>query len=175
MNILDFCVGIGQWPFRRLRHRSADEVLGVMDEHGIAQAVVSSLEAVLYKNCQPGNEDLAEVVAARSDRFVPLACLNPTFPGAVGDLRRCMRDLGMRGVKLYPNYHDYLLADEAVTTFLEAARDLDPVVVLVVRVEDERLHHWRMLVPPTPIPDIAETIRRHPDLRFLVSGANRAE
>ena len=44
--IIDVNASLGHYPFRRLRHNTADTLVALMDRNGIDRAVVSSLHAV---------------------------------------------------------------------------------------------------------------------------------
>ena len=116
---------LGHWPFRRLRYNDADGLLRLMDKKKIDRAVVSSIGSIFYRNCHEGNIELAEQVNEHRDRLIPFGTINPTYPGFLEDLRRCHEDLGMVGVKLYPNYHAYSLRDPRTLELMQAATEHD--------------------------------------------------
>jgi len=102
---------VGHWPFRQLRHNTAQALVRRLDRSGIDRAVVASLHGVFYRNVHPANEELAAQVRPYRDRWLPFATLNPTYPGWQEDLRRCAEDLDLCGIRLYPQYHGYQLSD----------------------------------------------------------------
>ena len=57
--IIDVNAYLGHWPFRQLRHNTVKGLLNLMDRNGIDKAMVSSINAIFYKNCHAGNEELA--------------------------------------------------------------------------------------------------------------------
>ncbi len=87
--IIDLHAHLGHYPFRRLRHHTAPGLLGLMDRSGIDKAVVSSLNAVFYRNVHEGNRDLRAatgrvatgqaVTGQTADRLIPLATVNPRY------------------------------------------------------------------------------------------------
>ncbi|MBO3832137.1 MAG: hypothetical protein FGF51_01950 [Candidatus Brockarchaeota archaeon] len=81
---------MGQWAFRRLCVRTALEALRQMDKNGIDIAAVSSLNSVLYIDPHDGNLELLQEVEQYGERFVPLAVLNPKYPGWGNDLEKCV-------------------------------------------------------------------------------------
>ncbi len=107
---IDVHTYFGHYAFRHLRGNTASGLVSYMDRFGIERAVVASLSGILYKNTQPANEELAAAIAPYRGRFIPFAVINPTYAGWRDDLQAC-HGLGMKGVRLYPQYHDYKLAD----------------------------------------------------------------
>lgn len=138
--IIDANAFLGRWPFFPFEASPAD-VIGYMDEKGVDRALVSSTEAIWYRNAHRGNRDLAEAVAGYEDRLVPIATINPSYSAWRGDLEECDTEFGMQGVKLLPNYHDYDLADAETKALLSecAARDLP--VIIVATLDDQRQRH----------------------------------
>ncbi len=122
--IVDVNAYLGHYAFRRLQHNTPDALLRLMDSKGIDQAVVSSLAAITYRNAQAGNEDLAAAVKSHRDRLIPLAVINPSYAGWRDDLKICHDEFGMRGLRLYPKWHNYKLTDPALLNLeLLAASD----------------------------------------------------
>jgi len=172
--IIDFGCNLGFWPFRRLPATTGAEIGSVLDAHGVDRAVVGWLPAVTYRNVHEGNEALAAEVG-EDPRWVCFATLNPTFPGWEDDLERCATGLGTQGLKLYPNYHAYSLAQGDADALVEAAVARDWPVMVTVRLEDERCHHLRMQVGPTPVEEIAALAQRFPRGRFVLGNGSYAE
>lgn len=62
------------------------------------------------------HDELAELAAARPAQVIPFASCDPRLPGAAQEVRRCIEDLGFRGLKLYPRIgyapdHPVLMAE----------------------------------------------------------------
>jgi len=169
--IIDASTYIGHWPFRRLRHNTAEGLISLMDRNGIDKAVVSSINAVFYKNCQEGNEELAEEIEPYRDRLIPFATLNPKYVAWREDLERCVEDLGMRGLRLYPVYHKYgLLERESSELLREAARMRLPVELPVTLV-DPRQHHWLDVDTGLPLNQVLEAADRYRENVFIILNA----
>ena len=109
--IIDTNAYLGPFAFRQLRHNTPDALLRLMDEKGIDKAVVSSASAITYRNAQPGNKEVAQATAPHRDRLIPSAVVNPFYAGWKDDLKICHEELGMKGLRLYPKWHNYSLAD----------------------------------------------------------------
>ena len=96
--MIDFNAKLGHFPYRPVEGLEA--LLRAMDRHGVEMALVSSLQAVFYRNPQDGNDELAAARAPHRDRFLLSAVLRPNFTGWQDDLLRCAEDYGARAVLL---------------------------------------------------------------------------
>ncbi len=167
--MIDANAYLGAWPFRRLSLATPDALLRRMDTLGIERAVVSRLENVFYKNVLAGNRDLYDLTRPHADRFIPACTINPGFPGWEDDLRISVEELGMRAVRLHPNYHRYHPLQPECVGLLERARELDLVVLVALAMEDSRLHHWLTQVDDVETADVAEAVNAFPDVKFLIT------
>ncbi len=139
--IIDVNTYVGHWPFRQLRRNTAQALVKQMDGHGIDRAVVSSVHGIFYKDAHAANEELAKETRRFRDRLIPFATLNPTYAGWEEDLRRCAQDLGLCGIRLYPQYHGYGLTDTAGLELVDAASELGWTIQVPMRVVDRRQRH----------------------------------
>jgi len=170
--IIDTNAYLGAYAFRHLRHNTADGLLELMDAKGIAKAWVSSAAAITHRNVQPANEELAEAVRRHRDRFIPLAVINPFYAGWRDDLAACKEQLGMKGLQLYPNWHNYSLADKCCLDLVDAATALRMPITIPLRVEDYRQRSWLVDVKDLSLAEIVPLIRAKPQARFvLLNGA----
>ncbi|MGD9498522.1 MAG: amidohydrolase family protein [Armatimonadota bacterium] len=165
--IVDMNAYLGHWPFRRLRHNTAEGLVALMDRAGIDRACVSSASAIFYKNSQAGNEELAEQVAGYADRLIPFAVINPTYADWQHDLQVCVEQFGARGLRLYPHYHNYALADGCCNELIAAAVERGLVVSIPIRQIDQRQRHWLLEVPDVALSDLSTLVTRHPEAKFV--------
>ena len=166
--IIDVNAYLGHWPFRQLRHNTASGLLRLMDENGIDKALVSSINAIFYKNCHAGNEELAVETKAHRDRLIPFATLNPQYPGWEDDLKQCYEDFGMMGLRLFPHYHDYKLTSEDGLHIVHSAADRGMALSVPIRMTDRRQRHWLDNVSNLSISDIASAMSKCPEARFII-------
>jgi predicted TIM-barrel fold metal-dependent hydrolase len=166
--IIDVNAYLGPFAFRRLRHNTAGSLLKLMDARKIDRAVVSSAAAITYRNAQSGNEEVDAEVKAHRDRLIPFAVINPTYVGWEHDLKVCHENFGMRGLRLYPGWHNYRLSDPRCLDLVRAAAARGLVVSIPIRVEDPRERSWLVDVPDLSLDDVAALIRACPDARFLL-------
>jgi uncharacterized protein len=97
------------------------------------------------------NDSLARFVADAEGRYVAFATVDPVDPGAADEVIRCVRDYGMRGVKLHP----------WVQAFSAHTPGLDPICDVAAELGVPVLFHDG--TPPFSAPlQLAELARRHP-------------
>jgi len=168
MMLVDINAYLGHWPFRPLRNNTAAELAALMARKGVDKAVVSSLDAILYKNSQAGNEKLATSIAAYPDLFIPFATINPTYAAWEEDIVRCHKELGMKGLRIYPAYHGYALQDKVCADLMAVAAERDLPVAIPLRMEDRRQRHWMDTAQDITPGEIAEFISGYPKVKFMI-------
>jgi predicted TIM-barrel fold metal-dependent hydrolase len=166
--MIDVNAYLGAFAFRRLRHNTAAALLRLMDRKRIERAVVSSAAAITYRNSHAGNEELAAEVKAHRGRLIPFAVLNPAYSDWRHDLRQCAEEFGMKGVRLYPNWHKYRLTDPACIEFVHAAAERKMIVSIPFRVEDRRQQSWLVDVPNVSLRDTIGLVKAAPEARFIL-------
>lgn len=166
--IFDGHACLGHYPFRPLRYNTGAGLVELMDREGIDRAAVGSLSALLYRDVQAANEELAQEVAGRRDRLWPLATLNPAYPDCGADFDRCFGALDMRALVLAPTYHGYALDDPRSLSLMARASERSLPIFLRVQVEDPRKQHRLVQVPNIPPEQIASAARKVPQARLVL-------
>ena len=166
--IVDANASLGHFAFRRLRHNTADGLLRLMDSRKIDRAVVASASAITYRNTQAGNEEVDDEVRRHRDRLIPFGVINPTYAGWEDDLRICREDFGMRGVRLYPKWHNFALSDTRCLDLVQAATERGLIISLMIRVEDPRERSWLVDIPDLALDEVAGLVKSFPQARFLI-------
>ena len=169
--LIDINTWIGHWPFRRLRRATAAGLLKHMDRVGIDTAVVADVSAVLYRDSHAATQDLASAVRRHRDRLLPVATLNPSYAGWREDLRRCAEDVGMVGLRLYPQYHDYRLTDPQALELVDAASEHGLVIQVPQRVEDRRTRHPWDVARDLTGDDLRQALEARPKVRWMFLNA----
>ncbi len=138
--IIDANVLLGNWPFRRLPHTDAAEIKKILKKSGITKAVVGSVDAVLFRNVQDGNEALYQAIFKHRDFFIPAATVNPSYAGWEKDYQRAIKEK-VAATRLYPEYQGWSLLDpSSFELFKVCSRDNLPVI-LTTEIEDVRQRH----------------------------------
>lgn len=139
--IFDVNAWLGAWPFRQLRDNTPETLVARLQRCGVNAAAVSQIDAILYRNVQPANERLVEAVAPYKGILIPLATINPNYIHWERDLQECHEKLGMRGVRLFPDYHDYPIDGPLARKVVEACAARNLPVQIPMRIEDYRGRH----------------------------------
>ena len=99
--VVDFHTHLGSWG-RHGVDGDIDRYLEIMDHAGIDLACIN---CIFYGDARYANDLVAELCARRPDRFAPVAFVTPHYPDeAIRELERAFEDLGMKYLKIYPDY-----------------------------------------------------------------------
>jgi predicted TIM-barrel fold metal-dependent hydrolase len=136
---------MGHWPFKQLQYNTCSKLLERMNKFGVDVSVISNLNGVFYKNTQAANEELYDEISSNKrfkDRFIPFAVINPIYAGWRDDIEICVAKMGMKGLRLYPQYHDYGITDPSLIELVKLARDRGLPVAFDIRMVDSRQKSW---------------------------------
>jgi aminocarboxymuconate-semialdehyde decarboxylase len=165
-----------------------------MDRMGIDIQAVSPAPNQTYYWAEPGegqalarqvNERIAEICAARPDRFVGLGTVPLQDPDlAVSELIHCIRNLGLRGVEINPSVNGMDLPDArlGLERFFAKAQELDIVIFMhpIGFTQGERLlDHYLNNVIGNPLETTVAAshlifdgvMQRHPKLKIVLPHA----
>jgi predicted TIM-barrel fold metal-dependent hydrolase len=111
-----------------IRHGAAQsglELLAKMDAAAVDRAII-----LPFVEGSIDNDVVAREAEADRERLIPFCAVNPwDGEDAIAEMRRCVEDLGFKGVKLHPTLHGYRLGDHGlVDPVFAAARDLGIIV-----------------------------------------------
>ena len=83
---------------------TADAMLGHMDAHGIDRSLLIPFPVVADHRKE--HDTIAAAVRSYPDRFTGSICLNPFLPeqDVADEIRRCVEELGLRALKLQPQF-----------------------------------------------------------------------
>lgn len=189
--LIDINAYIGHWPFKQLKYNTCKALLHRMDRFGVDVSVISSLNGIFYKNTQSANEELYNEIRTSKkfyDRFIPFGVINPVYAGWQDDLITCKNKFGMKGIRLYPKYHNYGIHNKtnmtknpqaeqktALVELVLRARDLGMTIAFTLRMVDSRQRSWMDIdyVPRTDKPewvlkDVVPIIKAVPDAKYMI-------
>lgn len=179
--LIDINAYIGHWPFMQLKYNTCEALGQRMDKFGVDLSVISNLNGIFYKNTQSANQELYDAVKSSKkyhDRFIPFAVINPIYAGWRRDMDISIHKMGMKGIRLYPQYHDYEITDPSLIELVKRARDLNIPVTFCYRMVDSRQRSWMDLdnVALTPKPEwtlknIFPIIKAVPDASYMILNA----
>jgi predicted TIM-barrel fold metal-dependent hydrolase len=174
--LLDINAHVGHWPFKQMKYNTCALLLERMNKYGVDISVVSNLNGIFYKDTQSANEELYDELRSNkkfTNRFIPFAVLNPIYAGWQNDLEICAGKFGMKGVCLYPLYHDYEVTDPACIDLVKRIRDKGLIVTFTHRIVDSRQRSWMDISREWTMKDIMPVIREVKDASyFIVNAAN---
>ena len=107
----------------------ADVLLEIADQMGLDRLFVTHLTALFYE-MREGNDLLGADLERHGDRLIGYATI-PTHrlaEQACDEIRRCVEQYGMRGVKIYSN-PDCSIVESSSTVIFETVAELDLIVL----------------------------------------------
>ena len=119
--VVDFHAHGGGWKARAFDD-DPNLYLSIMDAAGID---VACINCIFHGEARRGNDLVIErFVGPHPDRFIGVAFVTPHYPEeVVGELERCFDQLGMKFLKLYPDYFGRPSDDPAYESVYEWAND----------------------------------------------------
>jgi predicted TIM-barrel fold metal-dependent hydrolase len=168
--LLDINAYVGHWPFKQVKFNTCKALAERMDQFGVDVSVISNLNGIFYKNTQPANKELYDELQSNKEfreRFIPFTVINPIYAGWRDDLEISVNGLGMKGIRLYPKYHDYELTDPACIELVGLARDLGLPVAFSFRMVDSRQRSWMDIEKEWDLKDIVPIVKEVPDAKYI--------
>jgi hypothetical protein len=170
--IIDVNVNLGRWPLRRVPLDDPQKLVAKFREHNVIEAWAGSYDGLFHDDLTAVNNWLAEVCrAATAVRLVPFGEINPLRPGWHDELHRCAEYHRMPGIRLHPNYHGYNLDHPEFAHLVKLAAQKNLLVALATLLEDERMMHPLLRVPPVDLRPLADLVAQTPGVRLILLNA----
>ncbi|CAN5291092.1 hypothetical protein BH23BAC1_BH23BAC1_43370 [soil metagenome] len=169
--LIDINAYVGHWPFKQLRYNSCKSLLERMEQFGMQVSLISNLHGIFYKNTQSANEELNDEINSNRDfanRFIPFGVINPIYAGWKEDLEICFEKFGMKGIRLYPLYHDYEIDDPSHIELVKMARDRGMMIAYSLRMVDSRQRSWMDIQKEWELKDVLPILREVPDAKYMI-------
>lgn len=164
--MIDTNVWLSHWPFRRLPLDETPRLVERLKAAGIKQAWAGSFDMLLHRDIAAVNQRLADECAATKGFLRPFGAINPTLPDWKEDLRRCVEQFAMPGLRLTPAYHQYGLDDPRFVELLDRATERQLIVQIALRMEDDRTQHPLVAVPDVVTTPLLKLIPERPKARI---------
>lgn len=137
--------------------------LSMLDSAGISHALVSTVDGIFFDQLG-SNDRLAEQAAQSGGRLIPYCTVDPYSDDAVREIRRCIGELGFRGIKLHPPLQGFSPLDRYMWPIAAEAEQLGVPI----------LFHDGTPPYSTPL-QIAALGDRFPDLRVILGHGGRMD
>ena len=173
--LIDTNLTLGRWPFRQLPLPETPALVAKLRKRGVTQAWAGSFDGVFHKDLTRANAQLAER-CHRQGRglLVPFGSVNPMLPDWEEQLRRCVEQHHMPGLRLHPNYHGYKLDEPALEKLLALAARRRLLVQIMADLEDERMQSRLARVPHLDAKPLVALMKNHSSLRVVLLNWYRA-
>lgn len=159
MMIVDAHTHMPGRAFSQIQGFDAASFIGLLDANGIDRAWVFTLDG-LYFDPAPHNNALLEFCSAAPVRLLPFCTVHPRYPDYIDELRRCINELGMKGLKLHP----WAQCISVFSPFMDALGEEAEGLGIPVIFHDG--------TPPDSTPlQIAYFARRHPKVPVILGHA----
>lgn len=174
MTLFDASTWTGKWPFAFCDSHTARGLAVHLRRHGIAQALVSPLDAVFAP--EPGPANRALLRDTRGVRaLVPVPVINPALGNGRELLAEMATDRRVRAVRVLPAYHNFSLRGRAMAELVAELPRHGLRLVVQMRLIDERHEYHAMNLTGLPAKDLGDLLRRNPALPVLASGLLRPD
>lgn len=165
--IVDSNVSLFRWPFRRLPLDEADLLVKKLRSLGIVKAWAGSFEGLLHRDVAGVNRRLAEACRQHPE-LIPIGSVNPELPCWENDLRLCISEHSMPGIRLHPNYHGYTLDDPRFSRLLKLATEAGVIVQIASAMEDVRTQHPTVRVEDVDLSPLPQIVAAIPKVRVQI-------
>jgi predicted TIM-barrel fold metal-dependent hydrolase len=170
---IDVAAFLGDYPYRFVEPATPEWLLVQLDRLGLDRAWVAHLPSFLYKDPRPGNVALERLTQSHRDRLRPVPTIHPGLPGWIDDLNLAA-GMGAPAVRMYPPAAGLDPAGGEMRVAAATAAAAQLPIVLTVKLEDVRQRHPLDVAPDLPPSAVRTLVRSDPDVRILVTHAERA-
>ena len=170
--IVDVNAFVGAYPFRHVPGTSPDGLLAAMDRVGIDQAWVSHLPGIFWRDPMEGNDWLRQTGQAH-ERLRPVPAIHPGLAGWESELERATEQ-AVPAVRCDPTYCGLDPQGEELAALAGACGACGVPLELSVRLEDGRQRHPHDSAAELPAAAVRHLVRSAPEVRLLVTHADRS-
>jgi predicted TIM-barrel fold metal-dependent hydrolase len=172
--LIDVNVNVSRWPARRLPNDEPARLLEKLKSQGVTKAFAGSFDALLHKDIGGVNSRLAAECEKSDGLLLPVGAINPALPDWQDDVRRCVEQHRMTGVRLHPNYHGYGLDDPRTDDLLGQCVEHGLLVQVAVSMEDDRTQHPLMRAAAVDVRPLAKLLQKHSAAVVILLNALRS-
>lgn len=172
-SLVDHNAMIGTFPFRALPDPTPQRLVSDMNRLGIAHAWVGHLPSIWYRDVAAGNDELFAALEPFRERLHPVPAVNPAWPAWQREVERAAAER-CPAVRVWPAHHGYPTSGPALAALAAACAGHDLSLLITMRLEDARQKSRLDIAPDLIGADVRHAVRAHPEVRLLVTAADRA-
>jgi uncharacterized protein len=168
---IDVNAFLGAYPWRKVPGTAPEAVLAAMDRLEIDEAWVTHLPSLFWRDPTEGNPWLL-ATTGKQKRLKPVPVVHP----GLGQWEQSLADAvnaGAPAVRCDPLHLGLDPAGGAMRVLAAACGAARIPLMLAVRLEDGRQRHPNDVIPELPAAAVRALIRSDPDVRLLVTHADR--
>lgn len=169
--IIDVNAFLGHYPYRRIDLGSPATLTAALARVGIAQAWVSNLAAMFWKDPSEGNRIIYQA-AQHQVAFRPVPAVHPGLPGWIEVLEEAV-EKNAPCVRADPTFYGLAPAGGEMLALARACSERRLPLLMAVRVEDGRQRHPNDHSAELPAWAIRSLLRSDPEIRLIVTHADR--
>ena len=157
--VIDFHTHAGRWGSNHMDD-SPERFIRIMDAAGVDR---SCINCIFHANARRGNDRVTQVVDKYPDRFIGVGFVTPRYPAeAISELERCFDVLGVKFLKIYPDYFTEPVDDDAYRPIFEWGNDRG----IVIMSHTSHTANWDIQAMPKRFIGLA---RRFPKIRWVLA------
>jgi predicted TIM-barrel fold metal-dependent hydrolase len=169
---IDVNTFLGAYPWRKVPGTSPDALLKALDRAEIDEAWVTHLPSLFWRDPTEGNPWLYEMARTQRGRLKPVPVVHPGLAGWEDVIAEAV-NAGAPAVRCDPQYLGLDPAGGAMRVCTAACSAARIPLLLGVRLEDGRQRHPNDGVAELPAAAVRALIRSDPDVRLVVTHADR--
>jgi len=173
VDLVDHNALVGPYPFRRLPDPTPERLLAELSRLGIGRAWVGHVPSIYYRDVAAGNDELFRLLEPHRSTLLPVPAVNPAYPGWEREVERARAER-CPAVRTYPAHYGFAAGGSEMRALGSACANAGVELVLTVRLEDGRQRHHLDVAAELLGADVRATVRAHPEVRLLVTNADRA-
>jgi uncharacterized protein len=168
---IDVNAFLGRYPFRPAPGGSPQALIEAMDRTGIAEAWVSNLAAIFWRDPTEGNAVLYQA-ADYQRRFRPVPAIHPALANWHDVLAEAV-ERRAPCVRADPTFYALQPDGGEMGALAAACGEAGIPLLMTVRLEDGRQRHPNDAGPELPASAVRALLRAAPEVRLLVTHADR--
>jgi predicted TIM-barrel fold metal-dependent hydrolase len=169
--MIDVNTFLGGYPFRRVPGTGTDALLAAMDRLGIAEAWVSHLPAIFWRDPTEGNPWLYETTS-HLPRLLPVPCIEPGLANWESELDIAI-ERRAPAIRVDPTVHGLDPVGVPMHRLGAACAEAGMPIMMAVRFEDGRQRHPIDAAAELPAAAVRALVRADPRTRVVVTHADR--